>query len=113
MDAPEAEPLQSYVIVMKEDVIEAIGMYVAAYLANVPEAANLQPAELQAALCRSLKVGSAPNQSTCFQTGLVMMLLSSVKSLDQMMGSPGAGMQIGHFCRQFDDILWFSSSVLL
>ena len=52
----DAEPLESYVLVRKEDVLEAIGAFVAAYLAELPEAQNLQPAQLQAALKTTFKV---------------------------------------------------------
>ena len=52
----DAEPIDSYVLVRKEDVLEAIGAFVAAYLAELPEAQNLQPAELQAALKTTFKV---------------------------------------------------------
>ena len=52
----DAEPLDSYVLVRREDVLEAIGSFVAAYLAELPEAQNLQPAQLQAALKTTFKV---------------------------------------------------------
>lgn len=52
----DAEPLDSYVLVRREDVLEAIGAFVAAYLAELPEAQNLQPAQLQAALKTTFKV---------------------------------------------------------
>ena len=52
----DAEPIDSYVLVRKEDVLEAIGAFVAAYLAELPEAQNLQPAQLQAALKTTFKV---------------------------------------------------------
>jgi hypothetical protein len=52
----DAEPLESYVLVRKEDVLEAIGAFVAAYLAELPEAQNLQPAQLQAALKATFRV---------------------------------------------------------
>lgn len=55
-EVPEVEPIESYVIVQKEDVLEAIGTFVAAYLAELPEAQNLQPAQLQAALKHAFKV---------------------------------------------------------
>ncbi len=52
----DAEPIDSYVLVRKEDVLEAIGAFVAAYLAELPEAQNLQPAQLQAALKTTFRV---------------------------------------------------------
>ena len=57
-DVPPREPLDSYVMVEKEDVLEAIGTFVAAYLVQLPEAQNLSPAELQQAVRRSFKVES-------------------------------------------------------
>lgn len=56
-DVPHNEALDSYVIVQKDDVLEAIGTFVAAYLAELPEAQNLPPAQLQAALKTAFKVG--------------------------------------------------------
>ncbi len=55
-DVPENEALESYVMVQKDDVLEAIGTFVAAYLAELPEAQNLPPAQLQAALKTAFKV---------------------------------------------------------
>ena len=52
----EEESFGSYVLVEKEDVIEAIGTFVAAYLATVPQAQNMKPADLQQALTSALKV---------------------------------------------------------
>ncbi len=37
-------------LVEREDVLEAVGAFIAAYLASLPEAQGLQPAQLQAAL---------------------------------------------------------------
>ncbi|BDA46305.1 hypothetical protein COCOBI_08-3970 [Coccomyxa sp. Obi] len=54
-DIPQREALDSYVIVQKDDVLDAIGTFVAAYLAELPEAQNLQPAQLQAALKTAFK----------------------------------------------------------
>lgn len=51
-----AEPLDSYVLVEKEDVLEAIGTFVAAYLVSLPEAQKMKPEELQKAVGRALKV---------------------------------------------------------
>ena len=44
------EALDAYVVVDREDVLDAMGAFIAAYLASLPEARNLQPAQLQAAL---------------------------------------------------------------
>ncbi len=43
-------------MVEKADVLEAIGQFVAAYLASMPEAQDLQPKQLQAALTQTFKV---------------------------------------------------------
>lgn len=59
-DVPQREALDSYVIVQKDDVLDAIGTFVAAYLAELPEAQNLQPAQLQAALKTAFKVSMLP-----------------------------------------------------
>lgn len=59
-DVPQREELDSYVIVQKDDVLDAIGTFVAAYLAELPEAQNLQPAQLQAALKTAFKVSMLP-----------------------------------------------------
>ena len=53
------EPLDSYVMVEKSDVLEAIGQFVAAYLASMPEAQDLQPKQLQAALTQTFKARRA------------------------------------------------------
>lgn len=57
-DVPQSEALSSYVMVQKDDVLDAIGTFVAAYLAELPEAQNLQPAQLQAALKTAFKVST-------------------------------------------------------
>ena len=62
----DAEPIDSYVVVRKEDVLEAIGAFVAAYLAELPEAQNLQPAQLQAALKTTFKVCPFYLSLSCF-----------------------------------------------
>lgn len=54
--ASSAEPLDSYIMVEKEDVLEAIGSFVAAYIAELPQAQNLPPAELQLAITKAFKV---------------------------------------------------------
>lgn len=53
---PEEESLDSYVMIEKEDVLDAIGMFVAGYLAELPEAQSLEPKELQAAIKNAFKV---------------------------------------------------------
>ena len=55
-DTVAEEPLDSYVVVNKEDVLEAMGCFVASYLAQLPQAQNLQPAELQKAIKHAFKV---------------------------------------------------------
>lgn len=63
---PPEEPLDSYVMVEKDDVLDAIGTFVAAYLAELPEAQNLQPKELQVAIKHAFKVGiTASVLGTC------------------------------------------------
>ena len=57
----EQEGLGGYVLVEKEDVLDAIGTFVAAYLATVPEAQNMKPAELQQALTCTFRVNHPSN----------------------------------------------------
>ena len=52
----EQEDLHSYVVVERQDVLEAIGTFVAAYLATIPQAQDLPPKELQAAVARAFQV---------------------------------------------------------
>ena len=52
----EEQGLGGYVLVEKQDVLDAIGTFVAAYLASVPEAQNMKPAELQQALSSTFRV---------------------------------------------------------
>ena len=52
----EEQGLGGYVLVEKQDVLDAIGTFVAAYLATVPEAQNMKPAELQQALSSTFRV---------------------------------------------------------
>lgn len=54
------EMMDQYVLVNKADVLDAIGSFVAAYLVTIPEAQNLQPAELQNALKKTFKVSAHP-----------------------------------------------------
>ena len=56
------ELLDSYVVVNKEDVLEAMGCFVASYLAQLPQAQNLQPAELQKAIKHAFKVRAKLSQ---------------------------------------------------
>ena len=62
------EPLDSYVMVEKSDVLEAIGVFVAAYLASMPEAQDLQPKQLQAALTQTFKVQALAEQTSSART---------------------------------------------
>lgn len=48
--------LADYVVVQREEVIEAMGAFVAAYLANLPETQKMDPQQLQLALQHALKV---------------------------------------------------------
>ena len=56
-EAPPLEPLDEYVMVEKDDVMEAISAFVAAYLVQLPEAQHLKPDELQRALGGAIAVG--------------------------------------------------------
>lgn len=49
-------PLGSWTIVDKSDAVDAMASYLAAWLSQTPEAQNLDPLQLQAALLSSLKV---------------------------------------------------------
>ena len=60
---PAAEPLDSYVMVDREDVVEAIGAFVAAYLVQLPEAHKLKPEELQVAVKHAFQVLHLPNRA--------------------------------------------------
>ena len=55
----DEEALSDYVVVERSDVLEAIGQFVAAYLATMPEAQHLQPKQLQKALTQTFKVRHA------------------------------------------------------
>ncbi len=55
----EEEALGSYVLVEQEDVLDAIGTFVAAYLATVPQAQHMKPAELQQALTSTFRVSAS------------------------------------------------------
>lgn len=46
----EEEALGSYVLVEKEDVLDAVSTFIAAYLATIPEAQHMKPTDLQQAL---------------------------------------------------------------
>ena len=63
--APEAEPLDSYVMVDKADVMDAMATFVAAYLMQLPEAQNLKPDELQKALGGAIAVRSCSMDMSC------------------------------------------------
>ena len=60
----DEEALSDYVVVERSDVLEAIGQFVAAYLATMPEAQHLQPKQLQAALTQTFKV-LHPDHAPC------------------------------------------------
>ena len=53
---PEPEPLDSYIMVEKDDVMDAMAAFVAAYLMQLPEAQHLKPDELQRALGGAIAV---------------------------------------------------------
>lgn len=47
--------LGEYVMVSKEDAVAAMASYIAAWLSTVPEAKNMEPAQLQGAILGSIK----------------------------------------------------------
>lgn len=51
--------MDSYVVVDRADVVDAIGAFVAAYLATLPEAQHMQPKQLQQALKQAFQVALA------------------------------------------------------
>lgn len=50
------EATGDYIVVEKEDVVDALSQFIAAYLATLPEAQNLEPRQLQCAITTTLKV---------------------------------------------------------
>jgi hypothetical protein len=50
----EPEPLDAYVLVEREDVVEALAFFIARFVASHPDATALPPAKLQRALCGAL-----------------------------------------------------------
>ena len=60
LEAKETEPLDGYVMVEKDDVMEAMATFVAAYLMQLPEAQHLKPHELQTALASAIGVRLDP-----------------------------------------------------
>lgn len=50
------EATGDYIVVEKEDVVDALSQFIAAYLATLPEAQNLEPRQLQCAISTTLKV---------------------------------------------------------
>ena len=56
----EEEAFDSYVLISQQDALEAMGCFVAAYLATLPDAQKMEPQELQKALVNSFKVSSPP-----------------------------------------------------
>ncbi|GAB4821764.1 hypothetical protein N2152v2_008810 [Parachlorella kessleri] len=49
------ETTGDYVLVEREDVVDALSQFIAAYLTTLPEARNLDPRQLQAAISTTLK----------------------------------------------------------
>lgn len=49
-------PLGTWAVVDKADAVDAMAAYLAAWLSQTPEAQNLDPRQLQAALLNSIKV---------------------------------------------------------
>lgn len=56
----EEEAFDSYVLISQQDALEAMGCFVAAYLATLPDAQKMEPQELQKALVNSFKVSWQP-----------------------------------------------------
>lgn len=54
-----AVDMESYVVVDHRDVLDAIGAFVAAYLATLPEAQHMQPKQLQEALKQTFQAREA------------------------------------------------------
>ena len=48
--------MDGYVMIEKKDVLDAIGLFIAEYISTLPEAQNMQPAQLQKALKTSFQV---------------------------------------------------------
>ena len=60
------ELLGDYVVVTKEDAVNAMAAYIAAWLSTVPEAKNMDPKKLQGAILTGVKVRwSAIRRSGC------------------------------------------------
>lgn len=53
--------LDGFVVITKEDAVEAMASYLAAWLSSVPEAQNMEPKQLQRALLTTVKVFSRPS----------------------------------------------------
>ena len=68
--AKEVEPLDSYVLVEKADVMAAMADFVAAYLMQLPEAQHLKPQELQKALGGAIAVRFASVHAAFLGAGL-------------------------------------------
>lgn len=56
--------LDGFVVITKEDAVEAMASYLAAWLSSVPEAQNMEPQLLQRALLSTVKVLS-PSSFAC------------------------------------------------
>lgn len=52
--------LDGFVVVSKEDAVDAMASYLAAWLSSVPEAQNMDPKKLQHALLTTVKVSPLP-----------------------------------------------------
>jgi hypothetical protein len=80
--APASEGLDQYVVVNKSDVLDAIGSFVAAYLVTLPEAQKLQPAELQAALKKTFRVG--PRAAPLWFLNALDSLKAGIEKIDSL-----------------------------
>ena len=86
----EEEALGSYVLVEKEDVLDAIGTFVAAYLATVPEAQHMKPAELQQALTSTFRVSASHVHLNIFKTMPAVTVLLPCQDYCHMFGTKHA-----------------------
>lgn len=58
-------PLGSWTVIDKADAVDAMASYLAAWLSQTPEAQNLDPLQLQAALLESIKVSHELQPRCC------------------------------------------------
>jgi hypothetical protein len=63
--------LGDYVVVTKQDAIDAMAAYLAAWLSNIPEAKGMEPLKLQEALLTTIQVSPAPVLPTSVRSQLV------------------------------------------